>query len=88
MELRIDIEYNQLLKLVKQLPYNEKKKLTLEIEKELKEKNKKKAKNFDKKNLTEFQDFLLQGPLMSDDQYNDFKELRKDFTRWIEKESV
>lgn len=85
MELSINIEYEQLLKLVKGLPYNQKKRLTREIEKDLKNKNKKSSKADGNGELNEFQHFLLQGPLMSDEQYKDFKSLRKDFAKWIEK---
>jgi hypothetical protein len=38
MELTINIGYDQVLKLVKQLPYQDRKKLTLEIERDLKTK--------------------------------------------------
>ncbi len=85
MELSINIEYEQLLKLVKGLPYNQKKRLTREIEKDLKNRNKKSSKPNGNEELNEFQQFLLQGPLMSDEQYKDFKSLRKDFAKWIEK---
>ena len=85
MELSINIKYEQLLKLVKGLPYNQKKRLTREIEKDLKNRNKKSSKANGDEELNEFQQFLLQGPLMSDEQYKDFKSLRKDFAKWIEK---
>jgi len=85
MGVSINIEYEQLLKLVKGLPYNQKKRLTREIEKDLKKKNKKRAKPDGDGELNEFQQFLLQGPLMSDEQYEDFKSLRKDFAKWTEK---
>lgn len=85
MELSINIEYEQLLQLVKGLPYSQKKRLTREIEKDLKTGNKKKGKSNGGEEINEFQQFLLQGPFMSDDQYSDFKSLRKDFAKWIEK---
>ena len=91
MELTIDINYEQVLKLARQLPYNYKKKLTREIEKDLRTKNEEKIttgepESEDKnEDLNELQRFLLQGPVMSDEQFDDFKKLRKDFNRWLEK---
>lgn len=85
MELSINIEYEQLLQLIKGLPYNQKKKLTREIEKDLKTKTKRKGKSNGSEEMDEFQQFLLQGPFMSDEQYSDYKALRKDFVKWIEK---
>ncbi len=79
MEPRMNVEYNQVLSMVKQLPDDEKKRLTLEIEKDLKEKSERKM------DVDEFRAFLLKGPVMSNEQFNDFKELRKDFARWLEK---
>jgi len=90
MELTINIEYDQVLKLARQLPYKYKKKLTREIEKDLKAENEEKTDAGTKyrsgsEDLNELQQFLLQGPLMSDEQFDSFKKLRKDFNRWLEK---
>ncbi len=35
------------------------------------------------KQPTDLQTLLLRGPTMSDDQFNDFKELRKNFDKWL-----
>jgi hypothetical protein len=81
MELQINLGYEQILHLVKQLPFHEKQQLTQEIEKELRlEEEKKQAGNNE---LSEFQKFLLKGPVMSDEQFKNFQELRKSFNRWI-----
>jgi hypothetical protein len=90
MELTINIEYDQVLKLARQLPYKYKRKLTREIEKDLKAENEEKTDGNTKyqsgsEDLNELQQFLLQGPLMSDEQFDGFKKLRKDFNRWLEK---
>lgn len=90
MELKINIEYDQVLKLARQLPYKYKKKLTREIEKDLKAESEENTDGSTKyqsesEDLNELQQFLLQGPLMSDEQFDRFKKLRKDFNRWLEK---
>ena len=53
-----------------------------EIVKELDSKDRKEKVNDIE--VKEFQDFLLQGPVMSDEQYSEFKELRKEFSKWLE----
>lgn len=87
MELTIDFKYDQILKLVKQLPYNYKKKLTLDIEKDIKPQTKKEKTTQDTgdEEYNDLQRFLLQGPLMSKEQFDTFKDLRKDFNRWLNK---
>lgn len=87
MELTINLEYEQILKLVRQLPYSEKKKLSLYIMQEL---NTWRSRNRDKSHdssegLNEFQKILLDGPKMTDEQFEHFNLLRKDFNRWLEK---
>ena len=85
MELTINIGYDQVLKLARQLPYRERKKLTLEIERDLKTKKKKKTTANDSEEINELQRLLLKGPVMSDEQFEDFKKLRKNFNKWLEK---
>ena len=75
MELTLSLEYAQIINLVKQLPANQIEK----IKKELKE-------NFiltkAKSEVSDFQKFILAGPVMSDDQYQSFKQHRQDFNLW------
>lgn len=78
MELKIDIGYEQLLRLVKQLPAAKIVQLKSELSESLIE-NKSKSDN------TEFQNFLLQGPVMTDNQYEQFLENRKWFNQWTTK---
>lgn len=85
MELTINIGYDQVLKLARQLPYQERKKLTLEIERDLKRKKNKKTTANDSEKINELQRLLLKGPVMSDEQFEDFKKLRKNFNKWLEK---
>lgn len=78
MELKIDIGYEQLLRLVKQLPAAKIVQLKSELSESLIE-NKSKSDN------TEFQNFLLHGPVMTDNQYEQFLENRKWFNQWTTK---
>lgn len=85
MELTIDIKYDQILELARQLPNKYKKRLSQEIELDLKKKNEGKIKipdiKYESENdeTNELQQLLLEGPIMSDEQYDDFKKLRKAF---------
>lgn len=91
MELTIDIKYDQILELARQLPNKYKKRLSQEIEKDLKKKNEGKIKIQDIKyesendETNELQQLLLEGPIMSDEQFDDFKKLRKAFNKWLKK---
>jgi len=75
MELKIDIEYEQLLKLAKQLPAAKIVQLKAELSDNLIEKK-------SEADISEFQNFLLKGPVMSDTQYEQFVENRKWFNQW------
>ena len=85
MELRINLVYEQILQLVRQLPRFEKQRLSHEIERELWEEvqQAEEAQDFDK-----FQQLLLNGPVMSDEQFEQFQDLRKGLNAWIESCSV
>jgi hypothetical protein len=80
MELRINLGYEQILNIVRQLPLHEKQRLTREIEQELVLEE---TTSQESNNLTEFQELLLYGPVMSDEQFEQFQELRKRFQGWI-----
>ena len=89
MELSINIKYDQLLKLARQLPYKYKKKLSREMEKDLKKINLERSDLRDStcENKTEepneLQQLLLKGPIMSEEQFDQFRQLRKDFDKWL-----
>jgi len=75
MELKLNIGYTELLELIKQLPVSQLKKLKADLA----------LINTDRdieKERGKFQEFLLQGPVMDDDQYEDFLTNRKYFNVW------
>jgi len=75
MELSLNIGYEQLLFLIKQLPANQIEKLKNDIEINYKFVQ-------SEQEISEFQKFLLKGPVMSKEQYNTFLENRKHFNQW------
>jgi hypothetical protein len=74
MELKVDIGFDQLLQAIKQLPADKVDQLKAELAKKSSGKNPQGGFNF--------QQFLLNGPVMDDDQYKDFKETRKRLNQW------
>jgi hypothetical protein len=74
MHINIDINIDHLLENLKQLPVNEIDKIVAELT-ESKRKRGSAVKN-------NFHDFLLDGPVMSDDQYEQFLENRKWISQW------
>jgi len=75
MEYTFQLSINQLLNVIKTLPVNEKSFLKTCIEKEIIEEKK-------EDNITQL---LLSGPTMSDEQYQSYQQLRKDFRKWSKK---
>jgi len=75
MELKIDIAYEQVLDIVKQLPVNQIARLLVDA-KNILEKEK------SKEHTSDFQQFLLTAPRMSDEQYETFLENRKMWKQW------
>lgn len=78
MELKINIGYNQVINLIKQLPASQIAKLKAELNDKFLEKK-------SKTEISEFQKFLLSGPIMTEKQHLVFKENRKQFNRWRQK---
>ncbi len=74
MHINIDINMDHLLENLKQLPVNEIDKIVAELT-ESKRKRGSAVKN-------NFLDFFLDGPVMSDDQYEQFLENRKWISQW------
>jgi hypothetical protein len=66
MELKTDINYNLLLKLIRQLPKGEIKKLTTTLQSEISE----------VKTTISLQELILQAPTWSDSDFNDYNEAR------------
>ncbi|NUQ22537.1 MAG: hypothetical protein HUU34_01180 [Saprospiraceae bacterium] len=75
MELRLNIGYQELIELIKQLPVSQIKKLKADLALMGTEKD-------PEKEISEFQQFLLHGPVMEDDQYQDYLANRKYFNTW------
>lgn len=75
MEITIDIGYEQLLAAIKKLPAAKIKQLKSVLNEEFIEQ---KASN----ELSDFQDFLLKAPVMSEAQYEKHKSDRKNFNSW------
>jgi hypothetical protein len=75
MELRLDIGFNQLIGLIKQLPPDQKLKIKQEVEKQILSADKSLINN----DLTEL---LLSGPVMTKDEESNFKKFNKEFSKW------
>jgi len=75
MELKINIGYNEVLELIKQLSPKQKLQLKAELENSLKSET-------SSKTATAFQKLLLKGPIMEDSQYHECNKNRKHFTTW------
>lgn len=76
MELAVDIGLTQIIVLIRQLSFENKVFLKNEIEKELSEIQPQDA------DLTKL---LLEGPVMSDNEYEAYKSNHKVFSKWTEK---
>lgn len=74
MELKEDISYNELLQVIKNLPDDRISQLKADLQ-FLPSKSQPAATN-------SFQELLLKGPVMSDEQYKTFQENRNHFAKW------
>lgn len=70
MQLTVDIKYEQLIDIIRNLPADQLAKIKSDLQNTV-------AVNKAGTGKTDFQKFLLKGPVMSDDQYSAFKENRK-----------
>jgi hypothetical protein len=75
MELTLNMSYEQVVNLIRQLPANQIAKITKEFSESYVTK---KAKT----EVSDFQKFILAGPTMSDEQYSNFKQQRQHFNTW------
>lgn len=75
MEVKLNIGYDQLLKLVKQLPASQLARLKTELDDKF-------LTNKSKEEIPELQNFLLEGPVMTDDEYKLYLENRKKINQW------
>ena len=75
MELTFNIDYEQLLHLISQLPEEQQEKLLEDLQKKSKTKPSSKAKK--SQPLTDLQKLLLQAPTWTDEEYQQYKEAKK-----------
>jgi len=78
MQLTVDIKYEQLINIIRHLPANQLEKIKSDLEKMV-------AVDKSEFGKTDFQEFLLKGPVMTDVQYSAFKENRKASNQWRSK---
>ncbi|MCR9098845.1 MAG: hypothetical protein NXI25_02765 [bacterium] len=78
MELKLNIGYQELVELIKQLPANQIKRLKTELA--LIEKD-----HPTEDGGSDFQEFLSKGPVMKEEQYQVFLSNRKYFNAWRKK---
>jgi len=74
MNLTLDVNIEQLVARLKLLPANQIADIIAELKKSIKDNT--------AKGNSDFQEFLLKGPVMSDDQYEVFIENRKLMNKW------
>lgn len=75
MELKLNIGYHELIDLIKQLPANQIRKLQAELTLITPEDDM-------KNRINDFQEFLLKGSIMDEDQYQKFLSNRNYFNEW------
>jgi hypothetical protein len=75
MELQIDLGINQLINLIRQLPPEQKVLIKKELEKEVSEKEVTISKN-------ELTKLLLSGPVMTEEEESNFRNLNHEFDKW------
>ena len=74
MQMSIDVNIEQLLFLIRNLPEEQLLKIQAEISKSLKVKT--------SENKADYLEMLLEAPTMSEEQYQHYKENRKSFKQW------
>lgn len=74
MQLTVDLNIDQLIQVLKKLPAYQKERIKAELNDAKTEKN-----QIEK---SAFQKFLLNGPVMSDSEFHQFKENRKKMNQW------
>lgn len=77
MKVELKISYKQLIDIIKQLPFEEVNKLKADIERI--------ESDSDSATQDDWEELVVDGPIMSDKQYQAFEENRKSFNRWREK---
>lgn len=80
MELKLNLDLSQIVGLIKELPNNEKLIIKHQLDNDL-------TTRVDNSSLT-LKQLLLSGPVITDEGYNNYKDLRKQFNKWTKKLSV
>lgn len=78
MELKLNIGFNELLRLIKQLPPNQIIKLKEELNNDI-------LQPLLKSETNSFQKLLLSGPVMEINSLNNFKKVRNSINKWRKK---
>jgi len=78
MELKLNLGLNQIVGIIKQLPRAQKELIKKEIDKDLSKNSMPEKKQY----LTQY---LLNGPVMNDDEETRFAEFNKEFEKWTKK---
>ena len=80
MELKVNIGLDQIVGLIRNLPYDDKLILKTQLDREL--------KSEEKQSNSALKQILLNGPVMTAEGYDNYKNLRKQFNKWTKKLSV
>ena len=75
MELTVNLNYDEIEKLIKQLPASKIKQLKLKLDEKF-------IRGKALKEISNFQEFILNGPVMSDIQFEEFNANRKLMNQW------
>ncbi|MCB0397186.1 MAG: hypothetical protein KDD36_11055 [Flavobacteriales bacterium] len=75
MEIKLNIGYKQIMKLIRQMPASQVARLKAELDDKF-------LAGKSKAEITDLQQMLLEAPVMTDDQYKVFLENRKKFSQW------
>lgn len=80
MEIPLNIGLNQIVGLIRDLPYDDKLIIKGQLERDLKQNR--------KQTNSTLQQLLLSGPVMTIDGYKNYKSLGKQFNKWTKKLSA
>ena len=80
MELKLNLELSQIVELIRELPYNEKMIIKHQLDNDL-------TPAYNNSGST-LKQLLLSGPVITDEGFNNYKDLRKQFKKWTKKLSV
>ncbi|MCF8304259.1 MAG: hypothetical protein K9I94_13365 [Bacteroidales bacterium] len=76
MELMVKLEFKQILKIIEQLPQDDKYELKKKLDQQLEQ------SPFASEDKDELTDLLLRGPVMTDEEKTRFDKIEKSFDTW------